>query len=192
MKTLIVRSSLAWVAVICCTACTVNLPFGSRLNFNSVTEARKFAALSKGPLALSWVPREFPDRIDVQGASGFVGGGSRTRIPTGVALSQRIAEALDAMVGVSDGAQRKLTITVESAKSTFEYSAGIFNVTPGIDDAGCTFTATFDLDGRTWKQTFSAKQHDPKVGASSQTAPLEKVWDDIAVQVARDVTAHLD
>lgn len=192
MKGAFFRGALAVTALVGCTACTVNLPFSSRLNFNSVTEARKYAVPAKGPLALSWVPREFPDRIDVHGASGFVGGGSRTRIPTGPGLSQRIAEALDAMVGVSDGAARKLTITVEDAKSTFEYSASVFNVTPGIDEAGCTFSATFSVDGHTWKQTFTATQHDPKVGASSQTGLVEKVWDDIAVQVARDVIAHLD
>jgi hypothetical protein len=175
-----------------CTACTVTLPFSNRLNYNSVTEARKFDAHSKGPISLIWVPKEFPDRIDVQGASGFVGGGSRTRVPTGVALSQRISEAIDASVGVKDGAKRKLTITVETAQSTFEYSAGIFNITPAIDDAGCVFTASFDLDGKTWKQTFTSKLHDPKVGGSSQTALLEKAWDDIAIQVAKNVSAHLN
>lgn len=184
--------AVAIVSLLACTACTVTLPFSHRLNFNSVTEARRFEARSKGPVFVIWVPKEFTDRIDVQGASGFVGGGSRTRIPTGVGLSQRISEAIDATVGVSDGAKKKLTITIESAHSTFQYSAGFFNVTPAIDDAGCTFSAAFDLDGKTWKQTFTAKLHDPKVGGSSQTALLEKVWDDIALQVAKDVTAHLD
>ncbi len=174
------------------TACTVNLPFSHRLNFNSVTEARKFDARSKGPLSLLWIPKEFPDRTDVQGASGFVGGGSRTRIPTGIGLSQRISEAIDAAVGVNDGAKKRLTITVESAQSTFQYSAGIFNVTPAIDDAGCVFIASFDLDGKKWKQTFTSKRHDPKIGGSSQTALLEKVWDDVALQVAKDVMGHLE
>ncbi len=174
------------------TACTVTLPFNHRLDYNTVAEAKRFEARSKGPISIVWVPDTFPSRVDVQGASGFVGGGSRTRIPTGVGLSQRIAETLDAVVGVSAGAKKTLTITVDSAKSTFQYSAGFLNVTPSIDDGTCVLSASFDLDGKKWKNTFSAKLHDSKIGGSSPTGILEKVWDDLALQVAKDVVSHLD
>jgi hypothetical protein len=61
-------------------------------------------------------------------------------------LSSRIEEALSQFVQLSPNGN-PLTITVESARSGFEYSAGIFNVTPAIDVANVTFTATFEYKG---------------------------------------------
>lgn len=185
---------MRWVALVLgvlSTGCVVSLPFGQRLNFNTVSEARKFDARSKGPISLSWDPADFPERVDTQGADGFVGGGSRTRIPTGLAVSQRIAEALDASIGLGASAKRNLKVKVVRARTGFQYSAGIFNVTPAIDQASFTLEAQFDLDGKIWTKTFISELHDPKVGGSSQTGLVEKVWDDVAVQVARDVVEHL-
>lgn len=169
--------------------CTVTLPFQHRVSYDRVAEAK--AAGKSGPgISIRWEPSTFPERVDVQGASGFVGGGSRTRIPTGVAISQRVTELLDASVGVKPtGAP--LTIEVVKAESTFEYSAGFFNVTPSIDKAGCTFEVKFTTGGRAWSKAFTANRKDEKVGGSSQVALLEKVWDDIAVQVYREILSNI-
>ena len=170
-------------------ACTVTLPFQNRVSYEAVADAK--AVKKDGPgLAVKWLPVSFPERVDVQGASGFVGGGSRTRVPTGPAISQRVTELLDASMGLKSTGT-PLTIEVVNAHSTFEYSAGFFNVTPAIDRAGCTFEAKFTLGSKTWTNTFKAEKKDPKVGGSSQTGLLEQVWDDIAVQVYKDVMAHV-
>ena len=50
---------------------------------------------------ITWAPSSFPTRIDVQGASGYVGSASQTRIPTGVAMAARISEAISAFTQVS-------------------------------------------------------------------------------------------
>ncbi len=170
------------------TACAVNLPFQNRVSYDLVTQARGAKKEGNG-LEVKWLPTDFKNRIDVQGASGFVGGGSRTRIPTGPAITQRVDELLDAAFGLKTGGT-PLTIEVVKAESTFEYSAGIFNISPAIDSAGCTFEAKFTLGSKTWTNTFKAEKKDPKVGGSSQTGLLEQVWDDVAVQVYRDVLAH--
>lgn len=179
------------LATVLLSGCAVNLPFNTRLSYPTVLEAEHLSAKSKGPVAVQWSPSSFPERVDTQGASGFVGGGSRTRIPTGVALASRILEALDHSVGVLESSDKKLTITVVKAETKFEYSAGFFNVTPAIDEGECTFEATFAVGDKRWTQTFHAQMEDPKVGGTSQTGVLEKVWDNIALQVANSVVQHL-
>ena len=82
------------------TGCAVNLPFNNRLNYTSVSQLSEIQK-TKEVILIKWNPTTFPQRIDVQGADGFVGGGSRTRIPTGVALSSRIEEALSQFVQLS-------------------------------------------------------------------------------------------
>jgi hypothetical protein len=183
--------TLGVAAVLFLSGCAINLPFNSRLSYQTVIDAQHVSAKSEGPIAIHWVPDSFPQRIDTQGASGFVGGGSRTRVPTGVALAGRILEGLDSSVGVLESSNKVLTITVVKAETKFQYSAGFFNVTPAIDEGECTLEATFSVGEKSWTQTFHAQETDPKVGGTSQTAILEKVWDSIALQVVRNVVEHL-
>ena len=178
-------------AALALSGCAINLPFNERLAYQTVIDVQHLSAKSEGPIAIRWSPDSFPQRIDTQGASGFVGGGSRTRVPTGVALSSRILEGLDASVGVVASSQKALTITVVRAETKFQYSAGFFNATPAIDKGECTFEATFSIGEKTWTQTFHSEATDPKVGGTSQTATLEKVWDNIALQVVQNVVEHL-
>lgn len=174
-----------------CSGCTVNLPFNTRPTFDTVTQARGLNAKSDGPITVKWVPASFPDRIDIEGASGFVGGGSRTRIPIGPGLSSRILETLDAAIGVNSSSAKVLTLTIKSAKTKFQYSAGFFNVTPAIDRASCDIDVDFAFGSKQWSQTFHAEAKDPTVGGMSQTGIVEHVWDDIALQIAKDVAQHL-
>lgn len=172
------------------TGCAVNLPFNNRLNYTSISQLSEIPK-TKEAIVIKWNPNTFPQRIDVQGSDGFVGGGSRTRIPTGVALSNRIEEALSQFVQLTPSGI-PLTITVDKARSGFEYSAGVFNITPAIDVANVTFTATFEYKGEKWSKTFVSNLKDPKIGGSSQTGLLDSAWDDIAVQVAKDIASHLN
>ncbi|TLN00281.1 hypothetical protein FDZ73_19905, partial [bacterium] len=112
------------------TGCAVNLPFNNRLDYSCVSEAKKLNSSKLKPVSIEWTPRGFPNRIDVQGASGFVGGGTQTRVPTGVGLSNRIMEALDTSIGIDNNSKNVLEIHVLSAKTKFEFSAGAFNITP--------------------------------------------------------------
>ncbi|MET0231725.1 MAG: hypothetical protein ABW186_12400 [Rhodanobacteraceae bacterium] len=190
MKSFATRA-LGVAAALVLSGCAINLPFNERLAYQTVIDAQHLSAKSEGPVAIRWVPDSFPQRIDTQGASGFVGGGSRTRVPTGVALSGRILEGLDSAVGVLESSKKTLTITVVRAETKFQYSAGFFNVTPAIDEGECTLEATFSIGDRSWTQTFHAQLTDPKVGGTSQTAILEKVWDNVAFQVVQNVVEHL-
>lgn len=186
------RGVLFLAAVVALSSgCTVNLPFNTRPSFDTVSQAKGLAAKSEGPISVTWAPASFPDRVDVEGASGFVGGGSRTRIPTGPGLSSRILETLDAAVGISSSSPKKLTLTIKNAKTTFQYSAGVFNVTPAIDRASCDLDIDFAMGSKQWSQTFHAEARDPKVGGTSQTGVVEHVWDDIALQVTKNVVGHL-
>ena len=173
------------------SGCAINLPFNSRLDYPHVSEAKKLASNKLEPTSIEWLPADFPSRVDVQGSSGFVGGGSQTRIPTGVALANRITEALDVSVGVDSTSKNILELNILSAESKFEYSAGMFNVTPGIDYGWCSLEIVFNYNGTEWKQKFVSEERDTKVGGTSQTGILEKVWDNLAVQVAKNVTTKI-
>ncbi len=179
------------ILVLLCSGCAINLPFNNRLSYPAVREAKNLAPSSPGPISIKWLPSSFPERIDVQGASGFVGGGSQTRIPTGVGLANRILEGLDASIGIIESSNRVLTIEIKEAKTEFEYSAGIFNVTPSIDVGRCRLKAEFSTENTRWEETFFSETRDPTIGGTSQTAIVEKVWDDIAIQVVKNVTQHL-
>ena len=181
----------AAMGLVALSGCTVNLPFNTRPSFDTVAQARSLNAKSEGPVKVTWVPASFPDRVDVEGASGFVGGGSRTRIPTGPGLSSRILETLDSAVGVNSSVPRVLTLTIKKAETKFQYSAGIFNVTPAIDKASCDLDVDFSVGSTHWSQAFHAEAKDPKVGGTSQTGLVEQVWDDVALQVTKNVVAHM-
>jgi len=173
------------------SGCAVNLPFNHRLSYQVVQEVKTFSAKPKGPISVKWVPPTFPERVDIQGASGFVGAASQTRIPTGVGLANRIIEALDASVGILSSSNKILTIEIIDAVTEFEYSAGFFNITPAIDVDRCRLEAAFSIDDKKWKEKFFSESKDPAIGGTSQTGVLEKVWDDIALQVVRNIIQHL-
>lgn len=182
---------LTLLGVTLLTGCAVSLPFNNRLGFDSVKEIQSSVRLEKKPsLNIKWDPISFPKRIDIQGSDGFVGGGSRTRVPTGVALSARIEEAIATFSNISiDG--KSLVITVIEAKSGFEYSAGMFNITPAIDVGTVYLKASFNMDGVTWSNEYSSQRKDPTIGGTSQTGILESAWDNVAVQVAKDVASRI-
>jgi len=173
------------------SGCAISLPFNNRLSYPAVSDAKNFAATTKGPISVKWIPPSFPERIDVQGASGFVGSVSQTRIPTGVGLANRIVEAFDASIGVLDSSNKTLTIEIIKAETEFEYSAGCFNITPAIDVGRCRLEAEFAIGDKRWKENFFSESKDPTFGGTSQTAVVEKVWDEIAIQVVRNVIQHL-
>lgn len=178
------------IAISFLTGCAVNLPFNNRLSYSAIKELRQSIHPTGAKINISWEPSSFPERIDVHGSSGFVGGGSRTRIPTGIALSARIEEAISSYADIApDG--KNLIIKVDDAQSKFEFASGLVNVTPTIDVADATFKATFNLDGDVWTKEYKSKLKDPTIGGTSETGLLEKVWDNIAVQVATDVARHL-
>ncbi|KXS31667.1 MAG: Uncharacterized protein AWT59_2226 [Candidatus Gallionella acididurans] len=167
------------------------MPFDNRLSYQAVSNAKNFAATTKGPISVKWTPPSFPERIDVQGSSGFIGGATQTRIPTGVGLANRILEALDTSIGLLDSSNKTLTIKIIKAKTEFEYSAGIFNATPSIDLGRCKLEAEFSIGDKRWKEEFFSESKVSTVGGTSQTAVVEKVWDDIAIQVDKSVMQHL-
>jgi hypothetical protein len=171
--------------------CAINLPFNNRPAYLTVKSAKDISSDFKGPIVLKWIPPTFPERIDVQGASGFSGGGSQTRIPTGVGLASRILELLDVSIGVNDSSEEVLTISVLEAKSEFEFSANLLNLSNAIDVGKCVFEAEFLFGDKKWNEIFTAEMRDPTVGGTSQTGVLEKVWDDIALQVVRSVIQHI-
>jgi len=184
------RASLLGLSVVL-AGCAITGSYGNRLDYDQVSQARDLAAKSYGPIAIKWVPADFPQRVDTQGASGFVGSLSQTKIPIGAGLSNRVTEALDEAVGIRSSSSKVLTITVENAKSKFQYSAGIFNTKPTMDRGGCVLEATFSFGDLQWKETFTSSQTDKSVGGKTETGVVQATWDEIALQVAKSVVKHI-
>jgi hypothetical protein len=179
------------VCLLCLSGCAINLPFNNRLAYSHVSEAKRLTKNKTEPISIEWIPADFTNRIDVQGASGFVGGGSQTRIPTGVALSSRIMEALDVSIGIDPNSKNLLEMYILKAETKFEYSAGIANITPGIDYGWCNLEVEFNYNGTIWKESFVSEQKDTTIGGSSQTGIVEKAWDNVALEIAKSVITKI-
>lgn len=177
--------------IITLTGCAISLPFNNRLSYPAVRDAKALNTKYGGSIALKWIPQSFTNRVDIQGASGFYGSLSKTRIPTGIGLSNRILEALDSFIGVDDSSANTLVLNIIEAKTEFEYSAGFTNITHSIDVGRCILEIEFSFDGKRWRKKFFSEIKDPTVGGTSQTSVVERVWDDIAIQVAKSVQRHI-
>ncbi|MHC4944955.1 MAG: hypothetical protein ACYTG7_18220, partial [Planctomycetota bacterium] len=177
------------ISLVVGAGCTYHYSFDRRPSYEAVVQARNLDATQKGPIALEWSPVSFPDRIDIIGPSGSEGSGRSAEIPTGVALSQRTAELLHAAIGVSSSAGVTLTIEVGEARSEYRY-AQTFILNRHIDWAQCTLDATFRCEGRTWNQRFIARAAKSDTGLKG-SALLERVWDEIALDVVKSIVANL-
>lgn len=176
------------VAALSGAGCKVHMPFRFQLAPKVAAEAAAARGTAAGPVALRWVPADFPDRVDVQGATGYIGSVSRTRIPTGVAVATRVREYLEAAVGVEDGAARTVTITVLEAKSSFAYSARAKQHT--VDRGRCTLRVEVDDGASRWSEAYYSS--DERGGSPpTPTEVLDGVWDEVSAALARDVLRRL-
>jgi hypothetical protein len=167
--------------------CSIYLPFRFQLTPRLTDEATRLRGTTPGPITLRWQPADFPTRVDVQGASGFVGGASRTRIPTGVSISTKVHDFLDAAVGVEESAGRAVTIRVVEAKSSFEFGGKQRGC---IDRARCTLKVEVD-DGKTrWSEAYFASD-EPGGQPPTLTGVLDGVYDEVSASLARDVVRKL-
>ncbi len=166
--------------------CAVALPINERLSYQYEDKAASLKIANIEDISLRWIPEDFPSRIDIQGASGFVGGGSRTRVPTGIALSNRIRNVLDKAIGIDRNSSRVLTITIIDAKSEFSYGFASSELTYGES----YLKAKFEFNGKTWEEEFSAK-YDTENVAPTYGYRLEHAWDEVSLQVGKSVVNHL-
>ncbi len=168
-------------------SCKLYLPFRFQLTPRLAEEAARLRGSAPGPVALRWEPADFPQRVDVQGASGFTGSLSRTRIPTGVAISTKVHDFLQAAVGVEDGARRIVTIRVVEAKSSFEFGGKKRGC---IDRARCTLKVEVDDGKARWTEAYFASD-EPGGEPPTLTGVLDGVYDEVSAALARDVIRKL-
>lgn len=179
-----------FVLIFIITGCGINLPFNNRLSYKHIREAKNITKSNKGPISIKWIPANFPERIDIQGASGAVGSASNTRIPIGVALSSRITEVLDTSIGINESSRKTVIIKIDDARTEFEYCSIVIGV-PSIDLGRCFLDIEFISGDKRWRKKFKSEAYDPTYGCTSQTGILEKAWDDIALQVGREIVDNL-
>lgn len=179
--------ALAFLLAAPSLSCKLYLPFRFQLTPRLAEEAARLRGTAPGPIALRWVPSDFPTRVDVQGASGFNGSLSRTRIPTGVSISTKVHDFLHAAVGVEEGAPRVVTIRVVEAKTSFEFGG---RKRGGIDRARCTMKVDVDDGEARWSEAYFASD-EPEGDPPTQTGVLDGVYDEVSAALARDVVRRL-
>lgn len=165
--------------------CAAAMPVSLRLSGPYEERARTLRIKDAGPIAIRWVPSDFPSRIDIQGASGFVGGGARVRVPIGEALSSRIRDVLDKAIGLDPDSKRVITITIIEAKSRFKCGFASAQLTYGETE----LRAKFDINDISWEETFISK-YDKTETAATYAYYLEKSWDEVSLQVGKSIVAH--
>jgi len=174
------------------TGCVTNLAFVNRPSFETVLEARNIQVIEKRPIAIKWWPPTFPEMRDMQSSkSGDYNSASNVVIPTSASLASRILELLDASVGINDLSNEILRIAVFVAESKVEVSTVSPKYHKTIIAASCVFEAEFILGNKAWTKKFFSERRNPGLANISQTVVLEKVWDDIALQVAKSVASNI-
>jgi hypothetical protein len=176
------------LAALAGAGCKVHMPFRFQLAPKVASEAAAARGSAIGPVALRWIPADFPARVDIQGASGYIGSISRTRIPTGVAIATRVKEYLEAATGVDDAAGRVVTITVVEAKSSYAYSARAKQHT--IDRGRCALRVEVDDGATRWSESYYSSD-EPGGAPPTPTEVLDGVWDEVSAALARDVLRKL-
>lgn len=168
-------------------SCKLYLPFRFQLAPRLAEEATRLHGTAPGPIALRWDPASFPSRVDVQGASGFIGGASRTQIPTGISISTKVREFLAAAVGLEESAGRIVTIHVVEAKTSFEFGG---RKQGGIDRARCSLKVEVDDGSVRWSEAYFASD---ETGGQPPTVTgvLDGVYDEVSAALARDVVRRL-
>ncbi|WP_392559398.1 hypothetical protein [Orbus mooreae] len=181
MKKIILMSILGFILA----GCSVHHQFNERLSYQVVKQLKSEIDINPRPsINIIWMPESFTQRIDIQGASGFVGGGTRTRIPIGLGLSSRIEEAISTYANLNNNGD-SLVITVNEAKTKFTY--GFTN----MDSADVLLNLTFKFNGREWSKVFTSKQSDDGVRDASVTSVIEYAWDVIASDVAKNIADNI-
>lgn len=99
-------------------------------------------------------------------------------------FSKLIQRSLN-QISISDINYIVRRLIVNNAKTKFTY--GMTN----IDNASVYLNLTFKLSGKTWTKEFSTKQNDSGVKDANMTSVVEYAWDQIALDVAREVAKHL-
>lgn len=163
------------------SGCVAHLSFNNRPNFETIVAARNIQITKKTPIAVRWLPPDFPEMRESVRAGGYT-----VMTPTGVNLANRIVEVLDASVGVNNTSGSVLRVAPFVAESKLEFSTNNVKYSRTIIAASCSFEAEFILDRVAWTDKFFSTRSLPEESISSQTEVLERVWDDIALQVAKN------
>ena len=167
--------------------CTQDLTFSDRASHATIQQAAQLSAGGRGPIAVNWNPATFPERVDRQGPSGNEGALTRAHIPIGMAIAGRLDEVLDAAVGVNRSSPNVLTVSVIEADAEYRFATGMIT-SRHIESGSSVFEAEFSLGQTQWSERFSAQaRFRPEIDGAQGTGVLNRVWDDIALQVATSV-----
>ncbi|WP_254413749.1 hypothetical protein [Vibrio furnissii] len=175
------------VATTALSGCSIQLPFNDRISYQSEKEILSQVDKIDYSVNIVWSPDNFTRMFETKGSSGFVGSGTRTRIPTGYALSSRIEEAINTYAEFNPNSER-IYFYVEGASSEFEFSANApFTANMELDHGYANLKVTIKYNDRSITKEYQAEKIAKDGKTLSQTGVLEAAWDDIAVQVAMDV-----
>ena len=185
MKT---KSLALCFAAVLLTACAVHPPFNNRIDYFQLGSLRAMES-TINDLRIVWKPEDFTRYVEIKSPSGIIGKASRTRIPTGVAISSRLHEALDQVTTISPSSSNIIYIDVSKAVSNFKFSG---TSEGAIDYGEVTLEAKFAYKHQEWVESFYHQEDDPQVAATGASKPLEAAWDSIAIQMATSIITNIN
>ncbi|WP_217517427.1 hypothetical protein [Vibrio metschnikovii] len=171
--------------------CAISPPFNNRVDYMTLKQMQKIDSLVEN-ITLVWAPSDFPNQIEIKGASGFRGSAAQVRVPTGPSISSRLTEALDQVVEVQENSDNIVFININEVESNFKFIAGILNQDPAIDWGEVIADITFEYKGTMWTEKFHFVESDPQIDGSSLTKPLEDAWDKTALAMAKSIVTNIN
>lgn len=185
------KKLLAVLMFLTVSGCAISPPFNNRMDYMEIRDMRGLDSPVKD-ISIEWIPTEFPNQIEIKGASGFRGSAAQVRIPTGQAISSRLVEALDQVIVVKKDSMSTIEINVEHAESNFKFIAGLLSQDQAIDWGEILMDVTFTYQGHSWKECIHYVYEDERLDGSSLTKPLEIVWDKAAIRLAISIVKNVN
>ena len=185
--------------------CTRSPPFSDRIAPSELSAA-SIIDNNIERLNIIWEPKNFPEKFQLKGPKGISNWGDRysrrdVKIPTGIAISERLQEALGQTLIIDKTSSKVLTIEI--------YAQSNFKFTPGDSFMSALFSgrslpchlfnygevdvnAYFKYQDLTWAELFHNVELISGYDCSTTTGPLEKVWDKVAIQMAQSIILFIN
>ena len=161
-------------------------------------------------LNIIWKPKDFPEMYELEGYTGnpllsylYIGGNGFVRIPTGIAISERLLEVLGQSLTLDETSSKQLEIRI-SARTYFKISDGrgapidrLFNINNVNQvcqkfNEGTVYVSAFfnykDIElTKTFEQVESVDSKDCSI-----PSPLEIAWDKVAIEMAQLIVLFIN
>lgn len=157
-------------------------------------------------LNIIWEPKRFPEKVELKGPKGIYDCGDRpsrkcARIPTGIAISERLLEALGEALIIDETSSSSLNIEIYARTNfTSPQSDSYFGALFSGESLPChvfdygevDVNAYFRYRDVTWSEMFFEVDFISGWDCSTTITPLEVAWDKVAIKMAQSIILFIN